>query len=509
VIRPAGGGGVFAFWHAPVSSGNARVTSEGGIVHIAAGANDGTGPLGVGTDGSGAYLEAFTGFFDYPSTNHIEFVRVTPEGAADPPGVHLAHENSATAGGQYPSVTSDPGAGAYIGWVGSGGAYFVQRVTTAGTIAPGWSTRGRRLGTSPIFREAPALLSDGSSGVFVLASADFMRVWRVQSDTSLASGWPAIGVPLSTGSYFPASTGDWSESYNLALVAGPAGHTFAVWFETDGVTYSQGRVAARSFDGAGNLDGPVVALSDYYSDIASLTAQSDGQGGMLVHWLQGGVPSLAHVLANGTVGAQFTNTAGQAVASGRNGGFIMFWSDLAGLWGQWYLADGTPDPSEPVNPRFLYAADPARFGVDPRAAYTDGDGGAYLLFVKSAIYSNSAWMLHASRSNTLRGVKRRPMPLSGEADAGATPRGSRFALAVASNPARGELRLGMTISHDQDASIELLDVAGRRVLTRNLPAGASLREERIALPSGLPSGVYLVRLRQGLRATLQHVAIIQ
>src|SRR5262249_13833863 len=61
-LLPAGGGGVYAFWHAPVQSGCARVTSEGGRV-FSSGGDDATGPHGVATDGSGAFLNVFITYY--------------------------------------------------------------------------------------------------------------------------------------------------------------------------------------------------------------------------------------------------------------------------------------------------------------------------------------------------------------------------------------------------------------------------------------------------------------
>lgn len=508
---PKGEGDLYAIWHFPGSSSSisrvSRVTRDGGLV-FSAYQDYRTGPQGIALDGSGGVLEAFTPQGEYSGYYwDIGFRRTTPAGIGSP--YYLAHRTTPLAPETFPAAALDPNGGAYIAWSRGSGPYFLQRVTAAGTIAPGWSSAGRRMVPPDGFVHPianPSLLPDGSGGVFMLAASDLMRVWRVNSDTTLASGWPSFGVALSTVADSYAGGADPSD---VALVAGPAGHTFAVWLEYD-ATFTNSRVAVRSFDGAGNLDGPVLGLSPFTSNtITSLAAQEDGQGGMLVTWNQGGTYTLeiARVLANGAVGAGPIRVAdhalGGAVATGRNGGFLVFWGDdLAGMWGQWYLAGGTPDPNELVNPRLLRARDtPALFY--PLAAYTDGNGGAYLLFNNGGHpYPTLAQMMHVFPSGVLdKGAS--------ALDAGLPPRGSGLALAVTPNPARGELRLGVTLLGEQAACIDLLDIAGRRLLTRTLPTGASVREERVALPSELPSGVYLVRLRQGSRAALQRVAIIQ
>jgi hypothetical protein len=509
-IVPAGAGDVYAIWHwgpsSPYASGVSRVTAEGALVFTSY-QDSRTYPQGVALDGTGGVIEAFPSSTDpYTYTNpDIAFRRTTPAGAMEPPNwpPYWAHQAAPSSNEMYPAVATDPAGGAYIAWIRPTlGPYILQRVTTAGTIAPGWSTAGRPIGPPDgIFPPGspPTLLPDGSGGVLMLAclgrngtptDSVFMRAWRVHPDGTLASGWPINGVALGTAADQYAGEDD-----DLALVPGPAGHTFAVWITA---TATSRRVVYCSFDGAGNLDVPVLGLGPLPGSSTRLAAQSDGQDGMLVTWLQEGTLEIAHVLANGAVGAGpiavAAGAGGRGVATGRNGGFLVFWGDYTGLWGKWYQAYGTPDPNVPGNPRLVRSV-PSHPDVFPVAAYTDGDGGAYALFDEVGAYSSAVRMMHVLPSVVL--------------DAGPPPRASGLALTVAPNPARGELRLAMTLPGEQAASIDLLDVAGRRWLTRTLPAGASEREERIALPSGLPSGVYLVSLRQGSRAAMRRVAIIQ
>jgi hypothetical protein len=489
LILPAPGGDLIAYWSKLDTNPLARVTRSGGIVFATTGSYT-TTRLGVTVEASGDVLEAFV-YSPYPSSGNrdIAFERTTPAGQGEAP--RLAHDPTSF-NELFPSAAAGPLGGVYIAWTrgSSDSPYFLQRVTSSGTIAAGWNPTGLRVRppAGPSGRTDPALLPDGSGGVYMLASADVMRLWRVQSDTTLAVGWPNDGVPVSATRYDGGSMPS-----DLALVPGPAGHAFAVWVEVDNSVPTKTRVAMRSFDGNGNMDGPVVGLTPFTSfnnganTIGKLRAQGDGQGGMLVRW-QRGVVEFAHVLANGTVGAGPVPIPGLGgiVTSGPGGGYWVFWTDPAAMWEQLYMTDGTP-VSEPQ-----LLETPGYYNPWPMDAYPDGDGGAYLLSV-------GAWGLVQMRHF---------VPLN-VADVRPRPRDSRIALVVAPNPARRELRLGVTLFGEQAASLELLDVAGRRVLTQMLPAGASVREERIALPSGLPSGVYLVSLRQGSRAAMRRVAIIQ
>ncbi len=79
---------------------------------------------------------------------------------------------------------------------------------------------------------------------------------------------------------------------------------------------------------------------------------------------------------------------------------------------------------------------------------------------------------------------------------------------VSPNPSRGALRLDLSIGAGGAASIELVDLAGRRVATRNLgsfPAG----NHSVELRESLPSGVYLVRLVQGGRARVMKAVVLR
>jgi hypothetical protein len=79
-----------------------------------------------------------------------------------------------------------------------------------------------------------------------------------------------------------------------------------------------------------------------------------------------------------------------------------------------------------------------------------------------------------------------------------TPR-LEFALhGVSPQPARGPLRVEFTLADPDPATLELLDVTGRRVLTRAVGARGAGRHA-IELRDRLPAGVYLVRLSQGGR----------
>jgi hypothetical protein len=71
--------------------------------------------------------------------------------------------------------------------------------------------------------------------------------------------------------------------------------------------------------------------------------------------------------------------------------------------------------------------------------------------------------------------------------------------AVQPNPSRGEaLTLSFSLATEASATLEVLDVVGRRVVMRKLAAGGpGRRSVTMTLAGHPPPGVYLVSVRQG------------
>ncbi|HTM57143.1 MAG TPA: hypothetical protein VL123_01880 [Candidatus Udaeobacter sp.] len=78
------------------------------------------------------------------------------------------------------------------------------------------------------------------------------------------------------------------------------------------------------------------------------------------------------------------------------------------------------------------------------------------------------------------------------------------------NPARGELWVSFSLPNDDPASLDLLDVGGRRVAAIDAGAlGAGIHRLRMAPATDLAPGVYLIRLRQSGRTLIAKAAIIR
>ena len=78
------------------------------------------------------------------------------------------------------------------------------------------------------------------------------------------------------------------------------------------------------------------------------------------------------------------------------------------------------------------------------------------------------------------------------------------------NPAVGELQVWFTLPDAKSATLELLDVSGRRVLAREVGAlGAGRHTVRLDQGARVPPGLYWMRLRQGARTLLARGAVIR
>lgn len=93
-----------------------------------------------------------------------------------------------------------------------------------------------------------------------------------------------------------------------------------------------------------------------------------------------------------------------------------------------------------------------------------------------------------------------------------TALGSAFALHGArSNPASRRVSISFTLAERGPATLELLDVAGRRLMSRDVgdlgPGPHVLTLDREV--ASLGTGVYLVRLRQGSRFAAGKLCVIR
>jgi hypothetical protein len=298
--------------------------------------------------------------------------------------------------------------------------------------------------------------------------------------------------------------------------------------------------AVLSPDGAG---GVVIAWEDYRSGYSDIYAQhlnpsgsppwssyeprlaSDGAGSAIITWHDFGPPNY-----EGDIRAQRLNAAvgtplwtasgvpvcmavgmqyGARITADGSGGAIIGWvddrsgigSDRADIYAQRLDASGN----------MLWTADGVAVcgatdsQVDPALA-SDGSGGAVLAWTDRRDGANDLiFAQHMTGAGTglwwpggvsgVPGLKFR----SGDLEL-APPR---------PNPTTGSFSIGFTLGSAGDARIELLDVAGRRVLRRQLDAlGPGWHSIALTPDHPLPAGVYLVRLVQRGQSAIRKICLL-
>lgn len=112
----------------------------------------------------------------------------------------------------------------------------------------------------------------------------------------------------------------------------------------------------------------------------------------------------------------------------------------------------------------------------------------------------------SQRGATFGGETLVQVPVTTGVDPGHTP---EFALTgVAPNPAIEHMTVSFALSSAAPASLELVDVAGRRMLAREVGSlGAGSHRVELATAGQLPAGLYFLRLSQAGRVASSRVAI--
>ncbi len=241
---------------------------------------------------------------------------------------------------QAPAILADGTVGgSYVCWRDQRSGFdeiYAMRLGAGGVARPGWSANGNPVmsGLSTI-SGYPSLASDGSFGAYACWSdwrgvGAKVRLARLTPQGSLAAGWPANGLQVSSGA---------NEQFSPDIVADGSGGAVLAWEDYDYTGYN---LWAQRVSGAGAVQwgaaGVFLSLAggdQYYVDLVS-----DGAGGAVAGWLdtRAGSPAMLYalrVLADGSIAPGF-EADGNAVATahwvqGRSvctdgaGGAILTW----------------------------------------------------------------------------------------------------------------------------------------------------------------------------------------
>jgi hypothetical protein len=372
------------------------------------------------------------------------------------------------------SIVSDGELGAIVGWgdlrSGRRSAYAIRFGPGGSTLpAAGWPVDGAPVCTATQLQCAHEIAPDLAGGVFV-AWEDYrsrvgdIYVQRVMSDGSVAPGWPMNGLRASA---WPGYEGQ------PHLAPDGAGGCYLVYEDLSNyLVYCQHVSGAGELRWGANglLVSPVPTYGQQYASIAA-----DGRGGAIVAWEETRAgPSSYDVYAqriglDGPTGV-LVSLVGIETEPDR---VRLSWHgpDAAGMAAVVYRRSDATEWEK----RGEIMAD-----ASGRLVYEDRDVRPGARYAYKLGYRDSA-----SESFTPETWVTLPYEF-------------RLALGgLRPNPASSELNVAFTLGQSAPASLEVLDLGGRRIVSRDVGGmGPGRHVLRLWETRALSPGVYWIRLQQ-------------
>jgi hypothetical protein len=447
---------------------------------------------------------------------------------------------------------------------------YVQRITGTGAVATGWPVNGFKICGAAKDQETPVLCTDGAGGAIVAwidyrDNADYkVYATHVTSAGGIATGWPVNGLRLATtakAQYDPKVTADgaggaivaWSDERNgidadiYAQRVSGAGAVVSGWpvngFKACGASGEQYQPAISSI----GASGAYLAWTDDRNGSPDVYAiRLTAAGAVAAGWTANGVAVCAAALEQNSPIAVTMPDSGLVIGwndlrSGSNYDIYAQRRTLGGAIASGWVANGVSVVTAPAD-----QTDPS---IVPDAA-----GGLYVTWndsrkvVDDDVYSlrmlsNSrvapGWKTNGIGVCTLAGDQQYPVMVSDGAGGAivvwndfrddpdgdiyaqrqavgatldvATTLHADFALDGPSpNPTFGRFSVSFTLPTTEPATLEVLDVAGRRVESRAIEAlGPGRHTMRVDGSRPFAPGMYLVRLSQGPRVAGAKVCVVK
>ena len=424
---------------------------------------------------------------------------------------------TATGDQQAPVILADGSGGAIVTWwdfrSGADFDVYAQHVLATGAVDPVWPPDGRALCTAAGNQISARIVTDGAGGAIISwQDARGGATYDVYAGHVLANGttdpaWPANGLALCTAAG--------NQQVPEIVSDGSGGGVVAWQDQRNGINYqifATHVMVNGQVDPAWPVDGRPLAPGTW--DEFTPTPVQDGAGGAIVAWedrrdyaTSGQDIYASHVNANGVVDPAWP-TLGRALctASGMQqipaivaaeGGAIVAWEDDRGatwdLYATHVRTDGSLDAQWPANGTAVSTASGDQ--LTPKIA-TDAANGAIIGWQDTRngnidVFAQRV-LSTGSLSGDLSGVPGSP---------------SNFDLMIP-NPARHGLVLRFALPSSAPATLELLDISGRRVMKREVGSmGAGSHAIELGSQSVRP-GLYFVRLRQGQEIRTARVALL-
>jgi hypothetical protein len=408
---------------------------------------------------------------------------------------------------------------------------YVQRIDATGAVAAGWPAGGVQVCGATGDQYSPHLVTDGADGVFVTwvdvrDGVSSIYSHHVLSNGALAGGIPVDGKPLLQNAVGDALVDTRADGLGgLFIVRAPgvsilhrlngALNTAPGWpangIQLDASPPGDGRVGMQP-DGLGGI---YVSFRNGFGNVApqGLYAQHfAGDGSFAPGWTSDGY----RLSGNGQ--------KSQLVRSGS--GAIAVWADTrfaeAGVYAQRIVTDG-PVPAQLALVNASASADRVTLrwysGGAPNLAATveraddsgtwstlaavTGDATGYIRYEDRAVETGQRY---GYRLAWFDGTTSR----TSEATWLTVPSG--LALAIESprpNPASGAVSFAFSLPREGGARLEVIDLSGRRVISRDLALGAGRHLVRCEEAAALAPGVYTVRLAQGADSRLSRLCVVR
>jgi len=515
-----GAGGVIVTWM-DYRNGNydiyaQRISATGAVQWLASGVAlcTATGTQQYPTivsDGAGG---AIVTWYDYRNgTNYDIYVqRISADGTIQwtDDGVALC----TAAGGQLnPTVVSDGAGGAIVTWFDyrSGGTsdIYAQRISAGGSVQ--WAANGVALCTAGGTQQYPTIVSDGAGGAIVTwfdprSGTSNTDIYAQRISATGVVQWLANGVALCTAAF--------RQDYPT-IVSDGAGGAIVTWYDYRSGTNYDIYIQRISADGTIQWTADGVALCAATGTQWVPTIVSDGAGGAIVTWYDqrsGNWDIYAQRIAASSAvswtadGVALCTATGEqsypTIASDGAGGAIVTWYDYRSgtsydIYAQRIAAGGSVQWV--ANGVALCTATGTQ---QYPTIVSDGGSGAIVTWYDNRSGNYDIYAQRVQANGQLGGDV---TDVPGEAPLA-------FALdPVRPNPSRGgALTVRFTLASAAAASLELLDVAGRRIGAREV---GSLGAGRHALDLGegrrFAPGLYLVRLTQGTSSRATKVMVLE
>ncbi len=474
------------------------------------------------SDGAGGAIVVWQDFRS-DGSGDLFAQRVIATGAVlwDPAGMALS-----AAPGEQGSVTcaSDGAGGAFVAWQDrrdDDAAIRVLRMDGTGlVIVPEVPLAS---GSRP--HRAPRIAGDGAGGAYVawLAGEGRVLALRLGSQGEPAAGWPSAGVV--------ASAQD-AAANSMTLVAHDTAGVSLLWSDR---SHGNGDIVAQRLRGDGTLAWAPggVALSQDAAEQFAPAAVADTSGGLIVAWedhREGPADIVAArltaqgVLAWDSAGVAVCRLAGEqfdvALVSDGAGGALAAWSDAR--WaGRASLSRSQPLPSGPAPKLARVETGPGR----ARLTYRSAAGDARVLdwsrrteaewHVVRRVQAAADGEIVAEDRTVSPGALARyrlSQPLGdGELlfdETSVVIPGSAPLMLRSARVDAGRLRVSFSLSSEDPAKLEVLDVQGRRIWNEAVGhLGAGDHETRFSFDGA--AGLYFVRLLQRRETRTLRMVVIR